>query len=123
VLIAEDNAELQTVLVHQFAELAVPLTLVADGAEAVAAVRRRPYALVFMDCQMPTLDGLAATRAIRDHERGTGAHVPIVAVTANAFKEDREACLAAGMDDYIAKPIRLSDFRSMIERWTRVRRS
>jgi PAS domain S-box-containing protein len=123
VLIAEDNAELQTVLVHQFAELAVPLTLVSDGAEAVAAVRRRPFALVFMDCQMPNLDGLAATRVIRDDERSTGAHVPIVAVTANAFKEDREACLAAGMDDYIAKPVRINDFRTMIERWTRVRRS
>jgi PAS domain S-box-containing protein len=117
VLIAEDNADLQTVLVHQFAELAVPMTIVSDGAEAVAAVRRKRFALIFMDCQMPNLDGFAATRAIRDDERSTGAHVPIVAVTANAFKEDRQLCLDAGMDDYLSKPVRINDFRTMIQRW------
>jgi PAS domain S-box-containing protein len=117
VLVAEDNAGLQTVLVHQFEVLGVPLTLVGDGMEAVAAVRRKRFALVFMDCQMPNLDGFAATRAIRDDERTTGLHVPIVAVTANAFKEDRQVCLAAGMDDYLSKPVRINDFRTMIERW------
>ena len=123
VLIAEDNADLQAILVDQFAELDMPLTIVSDGAEAVAAVRRKPFALVFMDCQMPNIDGFAATRTIRDDERTTGAHIPIVAVTANAFKEDRDACLAAGMDDYLSKPVRINDFHTMIERWIGARHS
>jgi PAS domain S-box-containing protein len=123
VLIADDNADLQAILVDQFAELGMPVTIVSDGAEAVAAVRRRPFALVFMDCQMPNIDGFAATRTIRDDERTTGAHIPIVAVTANAFNEDRAACLAAGMDDYLSKPVRINDFRTMIERWIGARHS
>ncbi len=118
VLVAEDNAGLQTILTHQFEVLDVPLTIVSDGVEALAAVRAGHFGLVFMDCHMPNLDGFAATRAIRDDERTTGTHVPIVAVTANAFKEDRAACLAAGMDDYLSKPVRINDFRTMIDRWT-----
>ena len=65
------------------------------------------------------MDGLTATRAIREAERQTGAHVPIAAMTANAFAEDREACIAAGMDDYLAKPVRLAELRAMIERWAK----
>jgi CheY-like chemotaxis protein len=64
------------------------------------------------------LDGIAATKAIREEERRTGGHVPIAAMTANAFAEDRDACIAAGMDDYLAKPVRLADLRTMIERWS-----
>ncbi len=71
-----------------------------------------------MDCQMPEMDGFAATGAIRSAERASGrGHVRIVAMTANARSEDREACLAAGMDDYIAKPVRLDDLRRALERW------
>ncbi|HTD33883.1 MAG TPA: response regulator [Candidatus Elarobacter sp.] len=117
VLVAEDNESLREILVHQFAQLGVPVTLVANGSEAVEAVRRGGFALVFMDCHMPEMDGFAATRAIRAEEGGTGRHVPIVAMTANAFREDRDACLAAGMDDYLAKPVRIADLRGMIDRW------
>jgi PAS domain S-box-containing protein len=118
VLVAEDNARLLRLLKLQFDELGVPVTFVSDGLQAIEALRHGQYSLVFMDCQMPNLDGLAATRAIRKNELLTGGHVPIAAMTANAFAEDRDACLAAGMDDYLAKPVRLGDLRTMIERWS-----
>jgi PAS domain S-box-containing protein len=118
VLVAEDNARLLRLLKLQFDELGVPATFVSDGLEAIDALRREHYAMVFMDCQMPNLDGLSATKAIREEERCSGAHVPIAAMTANAFAEDRDACIAAGMDDYLAKPVRLGDLRAMIERWS-----
>jgi CheY-like chemotaxis protein len=125
VLVAEDNVRLQRLLKLQFDELGVPVTFVSDGYQAIEALRNEDFALVFMDCQMPHMDGLAATRAIREAERESGGHVPIVAMTANAFAEDREACIAAGMDDYLAKPVKLADLRAMIERWSKrvVRRS
>jgi PAS domain S-box-containing protein len=117
VLIAEDNESLREILVHQFAQIGVPVTIVSNGREAVVAVQREAFALVFMDCHMPEMDGFAATGAIRLAERSTNRHVPIVAMTANAFKEDREACLASGMDDYLSKPVRLNDLRGMVDRW------
>jgi two-component system, sensor histidine kinase and response regulator len=117
ILVAEDNSNLQELLVHQFSRLGYGVTIVADGVQAVDAVRRRRFAIVFMDCQMPNMDGFEATRLIRNEERRTGDHVPIIAVTANAFKEDREACLAAGMDDYLSKPVRINELRAMIDRW------
>jgi PAS domain S-box-containing protein len=119
ILVAEDNAQLQQLLQLQFDELGVDVTFVCDGRQALAAMRGRPFALIFMDCQMPNLDGLDATSRIRRDEARSGSHVPIVAMTANAFAEDREACLRAGMDDYLAKPIRLADLRTMIERWAK----
>jgi two-component system sensor histidine kinase/response regulator len=118
VLVAEDNDRLLRLLKLQFDELGVPVTFVSDGLEAIEALRREQYSLVFMDCQMPNLDGLSATKAIREEERRSGGHVPIAAMTANAFAEDRDACMAAGMDDYLAKPVRLGDLRTMIERWS-----
>jgi PAS domain S-box-containing protein len=118
VLVAEDNARLQQLLKLQFDDLGVPVTFVSDGIQAIAAIRQAPYALIFMDCQMPNMDGVSATREIRESEREYGGHIPIVAMTANAFAEDREACLAAGMDDYLAKPVRLADLRTVIERWS-----
>jgi PAS domain S-box-containing protein len=118
VLVAEDNARLQRLLKLQFDELGVAVRFVSDGLQAVEAVRNGAFAMVFMDCQMPNLDGLAATRAIRDEERRSGGHVPIAAMTANAFAEDRAACLEAGMDDYLAKPVKLADLRAMVERWS-----
>jgi CheY-like chemotaxis protein len=117
ILVAEDNASLQELLVHQFSRLGYRVTIVSDGLQVVDAVRREDVALVFMDCQMPNMDGFEATRLIREDERLTGEHVPIVAVTANAFREDRDACLAAGMDDYLSKPVRINELRSMVERW------
>jgi len=111
---------LQRLLKLQFDDLGVPVTFVSDGLEAVDAASRERYAMIFMDCQMPNMDGLAATRAIREEEQRSGAvRVPISAMTANAFAEDRAACLEAGMDDYLSKPVRLADLRGMLERWSK----
>jgi PAS domain S-box-containing protein len=123
VLIVEDNAGLREILGHQFAALGLPAKIVGDGIEAVDAVRGERFSMVFMDCHMPNMDGFTATRTIRAAEAGTGDHVPIVAMTANAFKEDREACLAAGMDDYLSKPVRMDDLRAMTQRWIGARQS
>jgi CheY-like chemotaxis protein len=123
ILVAEDNVPLQRLLKLQFDELGQHVTFVADGNAVLDALARETFAMIFMDCQMPELDGLAATQRIRDGERAGGGHIPIAAMTANAFAEDRAACLAAGMDDYLAKPVRLADLRSMIERWTQPRSS
>jgi CheY-like chemotaxis protein len=90
---------------------------VNDGREAVDAVAKGGYALVLMDCQMPEVDGFEATREIRRAEAASGAHVPIIAMTANALDGDREACLAAGMDAYLAKPVQLAALRAAIERF------
>jgi PAS domain S-box-containing protein len=119
VLVAEDSARLQPLLRLQFEQLGVPATIVADGRAALEALQTGRYSMVFMDCQMPVLDGFSATRAIRADELRTGTRIPIVAMTADAFAEDREACLAAGMDDYLAKPVKLADLRATIERWAR----
>lgn len=117
VLVAEDNVRLQRLLELQFQELGVPVSFVSDGQQAVEAVRTNGYSMVFMDFQMPNLDGLAATRAIREREGETGDHIPIAAMTADAFAEDREACIAAGMDDYLSKPVKLDDLRRVVQRW------
>jgi CheY-like chemotaxis protein len=99
------------------------VVFVSDGRQAVDAVLREFYALVFMDCQMPIMDGLAATRAIREGKRTRGGHIPITAMTANAFCEDRDACIAASMDHYLAKPVKSADLRTTLERWSRQRLS
>jgi CheY-like chemotaxis protein len=90
--------------------------VVSNGREAVAAVARGEYALVFMDCLMPEMDGFEATAAIRQGETGS-RRVPIIALTASAMQGDREACLAAGMDDYLSKPLGLRDMERMLRRW------
>jgi CheY-like chemotaxis protein len=87
-----------------------------NGQEAVESVMTVPYDLVLMDCQMPVMDGFEATRIIRERE-GASRHTHIVAVTANAMEGDRERCLAAGMDDYLAKPFRAGDLRRVLGRW------
>jgi two-component system, sensor histidine kinase and response regulator len=107
VLIAEDSAAMHEVLINQFEQLGIGVTIVSDGAQAVAAVENGHFDLVFMDCQMPNVDGFEATRFIRRAEKRGARHVSVIAMTANAFKEDRDACLAAGMDDYLSKPVRL----------------
>jgi CheY-like chemotaxis protein len=86
------------------------------GREAVAAVEREPFDVILIDVQMPELDGLEATMLIRKAEAGTGRHVPIVALTAHAMREDRERCLNAGMDGYLAKPLKAGDLIDTIER-------
>jgi PAS domain S-box-containing protein len=109
VLVAEDNEVNQLVAKRIFERLGYRVTVVENGQECVSALERGRFDLVAMDVQMPVMDGLAATTAIRKSEEKTGRHIPIVAMTAHAMKGDRERCLAAGMDGYVAKPIRSSE--------------
>jgi CheY-like chemotaxis protein/HPt (histidine-containing phosphotransfer) domain-containing protein len=90
--------------------------IVSNGQQALDAVRQRGYSIVFMDCQMPLMDGFEATVRIRTEE-GSTRHTPIIAMTANAMTADRERCLAAGMDDYLAKPVALPELQRILSRW------
>ena len=118
VLIAEDIRENQDVLVGLLKTRGYQVEVVSNGLEALAALEKRSYAVVLMDVQMPEMDGLEATAAIRAKEKISGAHLPIVAVTAYAMPEDRERCLKAGMDDYLSKPILSQALFDIIERIT-----
>ncbi|HZP88395.1 MAG TPA: response regulator [Burkholderiales bacterium] len=118
VLLAEDNQVNQQIALALLKRLRCSVDVVADGVAAIEAWRSRPYDLVLMDCQMPTLDGYDATRAIRKAELTSGsARTPIIAVTANAMTGDREQCIAAGMDDHIPKPYNLDVLKRAIETW------
>jgi len=117
ILLVEDNRVNHRLAILQLEKLGYTASSAYNGREAVEALEKQSYDLVFMDCQMPEMDGFAATQAIRNNESyKEGARVTIVAMTANARSEDREACLAAGMDDYVAKPVRLDDLRGALER-------
>ncbi|HTU68788.1 MAG TPA: response regulator [Candidatus Baltobacteraceae bacterium] len=118
VLVADDNEVNQLVTRKQLEKLCSgEIVIVSNGQAAVDAVAHEEFAIVFMDCQMPVMDGFAATRAIRKSEAPTGRRVPIVALTANALEGDRDACLSAGMDDYLSKPILMTELRGIVERW------
>ena len=119
ILVAEDYEVNQMLIEMIMQKLGYKHTLVANGKDAVNAVLNKEYDLVLMDMQMPVMDGLDATRAIRD----AGIQQPvIVALTANATQEDKEICFAAGMDDYISKPIQLELLMQILEKYARNRR-
>jgi two-component system sensor histidine kinase/response regulator len=118
-LVVEDNVVNQEVAMRLLESQGHRVDVAGNGQEAVEAAARFQYAAVFMDCQMPVMDGYEATRAIRAIE-GPGRHTPIIAMTAGAMVGERERCLAAGMDDYLSKPIRLTELRAALVRWAGV---
>ncbi|MCK6553185.1 ATP-binding protein [Candidatus Binatia bacterium] len=115
-LLAEDNPVNQQLAVRLLERRGHIVVVAANGREALAALEREQFDLVLMDVQMPEVDGLEATAAIRTRETATGNRIPIVAMTAHAMKGDRDRCLAAGMDEYIAKPVRPAELYAVIER-------
>jgi CheY-like chemotaxis protein len=121
ILIAEDNVVNQKVTLLQLRNLGYAADVVKNGREAIEALQRYAYALVLMDAQMPELDGMAATRQIRAAqlagEPGFPPYLRIVAMTANAMAGDREMCLESGMDDYLAKPVKLDALRAILHRY------
>jgi PAS domain S-box-containing protein len=117
VLIAEDNPVNQRVASLQVKSLGFETDVVGDGEEALEALQRLAYTLVLMDCQMPRMDGFEATRELRRRE-STGRRTPVIALTANAFASDRDACMRAGMDDFLSKPVNLRDLAGVLERWS-----
>ncbi len=116
VLVAEDNIVNQKVAVRQLEKLGYDSDVAANGLEALEAMKRWPYDLVLMDCQMPEMDGYQATAEIRKGERDQ-RHTPVVAMTADALQGDREKCLAAGMDGYIPKPVRIEQLDETLAQW------
>jgi signal transduction histidine kinase len=115
VLVADDNLTNQELAVEMLRRLGYAADTVANGAEAVEALLSRPYDAVLMDCRMPEMDGYQATAEIRRRERGP--RTPIIAMTGNAMSSDRDRCLRAGMDDYLAKPVLLKDLEATLTRW------
>ncbi len=116
VLVVEDNPVNQEVLRESLAQLGYRAHVVDNGQLALDALAEKSYPLIFMDCQMPVLDGYQAAREIRQRESGK-RHVPIIAVTAHAFEGEREKVLAAGMDDYMSKPIKQTVLLEALQRW------
>ena len=116
VLVAEDNIVNQKVAQRMLEKLGCQVQVVANGKEAVEILELIPFDLVFMDCQMPEMDGYEATAEIRRRESGS-SHIPIIAFTAHTMRGDRERCLAVGMDDYIPKPVKSADLRRVLQEW------
>lgn len=120
VLVVEDNETNQEVAYMMLKKIGCQVKICANGKEAVDAVAENMYDLIFMDCQMPVMDGYQAAGAIRQLEKENGRknHVPIIALTANALEGDREKCLLAGMDDYLSKPFKQQTFFAVLQHWT-----
>jgi PAS domain S-box-containing protein len=118
VLVVEDNLTNQKVLVHMLERHGCRVDVAGNGREAVHAAGQIAYDCLFMDCQMPDMDGYVATAMIRQREIQSGQRVPIIALTASAMPSDRERCLAAGMDDYLSKPTKTQDLVTMLRKWT-----
>jgi CheY-like chemotaxis protein len=117
ILLAEDNPVNQKLAIRLLEKRGHQVALVANGKDAVSAMEKRSYDLVLMDVQMPEMDGLEATRLLREREQGSGSHQAVVAMTALAMKGDRERCIAAGMDGYLSKPIRPQELDEVLDEY------
>jgi CheY-like chemotaxis protein len=115
VLLVEDNPVNRTVVEAMLRSLGLRVSVAGDGAQAVSMVSKEKFALVLMDCRLPVMDGYEATRRIR--EMPGFESLPIVALTANARQGDKEICLQAGMNDYLAKPFKRTDLQQVLQRW------
>ncbi len=115
ILVTEDNPVNQLIAQTHLERLGFEVDVADNGLEALEAIERKRYDLVFMDCQMPMLDGYEATRRIR--ERLGGRQLPVIALTAHDLASDREKCLEAGMDDYMAKPLYEDNLHAVLDRW------
>ncbi len=117
VLVVEDSTVNQIVAARSLERCGCRAVVASDGREALAALARRRFDAILMDCQMPVLDGYEATAQLRKREARRGAHTPVIAMTAHAMDGDRERCLEAGMDDYISKPMRREELAALLHRW------
>jgi two-component system sensor histidine kinase/response regulator len=117
VLLVEDNPVNQKVAIRMLQKLGCVVELAENGQQALEKLERASYDIVLMDMQMPIMDGLTATRLLRQREQQTGHHQVVIALTANAMQTDRELCLEAGMDDYLSKSLTLDALQVMLLRW------
>jgi len=118
VLVAEDNVVNQRLVRHMLEKLGCRVDIAGNGREALTMAGNLRYDIIFMDCFMPELDGYGATAELRRSEAPEGRRLPVIALTANAMAKDRARCLAAGMDDYLSKPVRLEEIRGALRRWS-----
>ncbi|MGD0197973.1 MAG: PAS domain S-box protein [Solirubrobacteraceae bacterium] len=117
VLVVEDNVVNQIVAARALNRCGCAAEVARDGREALTSLANAQFDAVLMDCQMPVLDGYDATRELRAREQSSGAHMPVIAMTAHAMEGDRQHCIECGMDDYISKPMRREELRAILERW------
>ena len=117
VLMAEDNMVNAFVASKRLEQWQCTIQVAENGAEALEALQAGPFDVVLMDISMPVMDGLQATQELRRREKDTGSHTPVIAITAYALQGDRERCLAAGMDDYLAKPINFKELLEKLRYW------
>jgi CheY-like chemotaxis protein len=117
VLVVEDSPLIQKLVVKQLLSLGLQARAATTGKDALAAVNESHFDLILMDCNLPDITGFEVTQDIRKRESGGKKHIPIVAMTASAMDEDREQCLASGMDDFLSKPVKLQQLREMLDKW------
>ena len=117
ILLAEDNTIIQKVAVQQLSRLGFSVKTVNNGQEVLEELKVNDYSMILMDCQMPIIDGFETTRKIRHEEKSSGQHIPVVALTASAMQEDENICYAAGMDDYLCKPVDRQKLKAIIRKW------
>ncbi len=120
VLLAEDNPVNQQLALELLQMRGHNVRIAENGKEVLSALEREPFDVILMDLQMPVMDGFQTTAAVRERERKTGAHIPIIAITGSAMQGDRQRCLDAGMDGYLCKPIRSRKLFETVEQFTAV---